>query len=156
MYGYKVKIRVGGLTESEKKHLSEACDYIDRALRGHEYEKTVRAVMNVVGFVSAKSSHVSAGYSGWVDPSSPVIILSAKMFKPTYPFNEFIVTVLHEVLHLIFKPGDEDSSSKDEALHDLGCYEILGIVVPENHWALQKFPELKGRHVVLDFTRKEP
>ena len=84
-------------------------------------------------FLVTSSRHVLAYTS--MDDSFPAIVLSTTLFdRHIYSEKEFAVTVLHEILHWVMTM-DQAADSKDEALHDLLCYQLLGFEIPADHWA---------------------
>ncbi|MBI2817349.1 MAG: hypothetical protein HYX72_10445 [Acidobacteria bacterium] len=85
--------------------------------------------------------------AGYTSRSANIIILNANMFDHTRSrdvFEEFCVTVLHELLHFFQKGADETytSGSEEEARHDLATYGLLGIGIPVHHWAFKVYPHL--------------
>jgi hypothetical protein len=137
--GAEVQISVKCLNGPEKRTLSHACDFIERKLVGTSYAEPMQIVMKATGFFSTVSRHMGA-YSGTLN-ENPIVILNEATF--TGDKDEFAVTILHELLHLVTEPGDPDPTSLDEAIHDLRCYLLLYGGVPADHWAFTKHPHLK-------------
>ena len=95
--------------------------------------------MRAATFCATSSKHLAA-YSGQLN-DFPVVILDSKTI--TGSADEFKVTVLHELLHLVMGVyGDGNPASLEEARHDLVCYGLLGVPVPIGHWAFTKYPQL--------------
>jgi hypothetical protein len=144
VFGAPVDIRIRSMVDRERRILSQACNEIVTKIAGTDFELGIRKAMDATAFVSTNSKYVGA-YSGWYN-EKPVVIFNAQAYN--FPQDEFRVTVLHELLHLISPAEDTAADSEDEANHDLLCYELLGVPIPPNHWAFTKYPSIKKKYQV--------
>ncbi len=140
--GNHVDIRVRAPRKKEKIKLFRAFQILEERLPEIviSEEITPKLVMWLAQiyccFLVTRSRHVVAYTS--MDDSLPVIIINKELFdRRLYDENEFAVTVLHELLHWCFDDANKAADSRDEAIHDLRCYELLGLAIPADHWALR-------------------
>lgn len=140
-----VSIRIKNLSEAEAKAISNAFDFIQRRLETENYRKELHVAMFATSFCTTRDSRIGVGYTSshnvW---NQPFTILNAGMFdRRIYSFEEFVITILHELFHA-FESADADktSDSEKEARHDLMCYALLGLDIPASHWAFQRYPEI--------------
>jgi hypothetical protein len=141
-----IPIRIRECESSEVEDLRLAFNYIHRRLHAEEYRKSLHVAMSVTNYCVTNDSRIGVGYTSahniW---NQPLTILNARIFdRRVCSFEEFAVTVLHELLH-VFESEDADkvSVSRKEALHDLACYALLRLSVPAEHWAFELFPDLR-------------
>ena len=137
--GVHVSIKAKSPTKTQKAALFKAFDFIDQRLTVEEYRQEVRVAMNVAGFLITGNRKVGA-YT-----CKEIIILNKGLFdRPRVTFEEFCVTVLHELLHIFDEADapDKVSDSEYEAKHDLATYGLLGVGVPMTHWAFAKYPSI--------------
>ncbi len=148
--GALVRIKTRALTEAEKRRLSSAFAFIksrfDDSEDSRDLNLAVLTAMTITRFVPTPSKHLGA-YTGWLDNKIPVVFLNVKQFKERLvPLEEFAVTILHELLHVLEHDTASDDAkhptSLDEAKHDLCTYGLLGLGIPADHWAFRKYPEL--------------
>lgn len=143
-FGNHVDIRVRTPRKKEKIKLFRAFQILEERLPEIvlprddleiSREMVMHSAQHYCGFLVTSNRHVVA-YSS-MDRSFPVIIINKGLFdRRDYDEKEFAVTVLHELMHWFFVDQDKASDSKDEARHDLWCYELLGLEIPSDHWAL--------------------
>jgi hypothetical protein len=137
--GDPVTIQLKNLNNYQREILSKACDFILGKLKGGSFEEPVTTLMQITGFCTTTSNHVSA-YGGKL-VNDHIVVLNSKTFSFTN--DEFAVTILHELLHFLEKSDDRNPLSLEEARHDLACYGLLGVRVPLDHWAWTEYPDLK-------------
>ncbi len=73
------------------------------------------------------------------------MIISQALFRLSeeLPFEEFAVTILHELLHAFEGvTADYSATSEAEAKHDLMTYALLGLGISRDHWAFKKYPHI--------------
>ena len=143
--GSFVEIKVRALRKQERKQLFRAFQILEErlpeiVLPGDDAEVSREMVMGLAQryccFLVTSSRHIGA-YSS-LDDSFPAIILNKRLFdRRVCDEKEFAVTVLHELMHPFFVDKDKVADSKDEAIHDLLCYQLLGFEMPADHWALR-------------------
>ncbi len=136
--GKPVTITLRNMNNYQKELLSKVCDFIEGKLSGTEYGEDISQLMLVTVFCVTSSKHVGGFSVEYKD--QPIVIFNSKVI--TGSFDEFALTVLHELLHFIQPPGNGDPSSIYEARHDIACYGFLGIPIRTDHWAFVKYPEL--------------
>jgi hypothetical protein len=137
--GSEVSIVTKRLNKHYKGIVAKACVQIEEKLKGSEYEEAIEITMRATTFCATSSKHLGA-YSGQLN-DFPIVILNSKTFAGSA--DDFTVTILHELLHLVLGVyGDESPDSLEEARHDLACYGFLGVPVPLDHWAFTKYPQL--------------
>jgi hypothetical protein len=148
IYGVWVDTKVVQLRPDQQIKIISAIEFIHSNLdesRGWELPKEIFLnIAQSVGILRVKTKQAGAYASS--DPDLPVIWLGDFSFIWNDPV-ELAVTLLHELLHVALHRMGEDSGNRDimsreEAEHDLRCYESLGLPIRACHWALKKFPEL--------------
>jgi hypothetical protein len=143
-----VKTVVRNATEEEKVQLSHAFDFIEEGLSIKADDATRRSLkqaMEETVFLTLPGTCSTGARAArwWRDLTIPVVYLNRILFE-RMSFNEFAVTVLHELMHVIETPPESgtNDSSVDEARHDFECYRILNVEVPVTHWVLKEYPGL--------------
>lgn len=145
--GEFVDVHVVSLRFENRQKVLWCLEYIERNYNPEILKIPKDAVlgsMRLALFAQTKSRHVGAyvgPFPGEAD--TPFIILGVTWLKKSSKI-ELAATLLHELLHPCFEDYLKNPApdSKEEALHDIGCYAALGVGVPLDHWALQKYPEL--------------
>lgn len=139
-----------GLTGEQKSRLSSAMAFIQARLREPNSlgitKDEAKRVASLAAFATTSDSAIGLGYS------------SSSLRRPLIVFTdqtdlwhnevELSVTLLHELSHLssslaggqATEPGGP-ATSREEAEHDLACYDALGLPMPLRDWML-KYPEL--------------
>ena len=122
----------------EVRQIFKVFKFIDRQLTSEDYRLPIRVAMNLAVFLITKSPEVGA-YT-----AQQVVILNAGLID-CIDFEEFAVTIAHELLHIVEAKEDGmdlSAHSESEARHDLMVYALLGVGIPRSHWAFRKFPHL--------------
>jgi hypothetical protein len=83
-----------------------------------------------------ESESVPGGSYSWGNDTDNLLIIFEE--KVLQPGDEFVVRVLHELMHFMLDESDFMQDISFEARLDLDCYRALGYPIPPNHWALKK------------------
>jgi hypothetical protein len=135
--GDPIFVEVRPLSYGSEKSVLRALRYIEKHYKPEVFGVPLTIVLEIaqaVGFVETNSPEVG-GYSGFND-KQPFIMLNSGALKSKNKQNrkELIITIVHELLHFVFKEDDKSAKSESEARHDLQCYIALNLGVPVNHW----------------------
>jgi hypothetical protein len=133
--GNLIDTPVRNLTEKEKVYLSKTFAFIERKMAlTTDQEKAaaiIRAMEGTVFLTLPRTSPTGARAVLWPrDRTIPVVYLNRYLYEGA-SFEEFAITVLHELMHHTDGLQDEpNTSSIEEARHDLECYRRLGVALP--------------------------
>jgi len=95
--------------EAQKKEILKAFKFIQERLASEDYRKELHVAMNVVGFCVTKSRAIGVAFTSG-NTKFPCTIVNIRCFdRSVISFEEFAVTVLHELLHAF-----EDSSGENK------------------------------------------
>lgn len=142
-HGEPVPISIRSLSPGNEKMLLWALGYIKSHYNPEKFDVPVETILRVasaVGFLQTDSPDIYA-YGGRQndDPKGGlVVIFNRNHLKPANAAGkrELVVSVLHELIHLLEgdKPNDKSAATEYEARLDIQCYIAMGFDVPVDHW----------------------
>ena len=157
-----VEAKMRNLTRGESERLHQALDFIEHSLSARapgEFSTKFYETLKSIVFLASDSVHVGARAAcWWHDASIPVVYMNRQIYMQMHcTFQEFAVTVLHEVLHHMVGLNADgqlpDDSSTEEARHDLQCYTLLDVPILSESWILEEHPELIKEFPTLKVNR---
>jgi hypothetical protein len=136
--------------ESERKLIFQAYAFIANRVDDSSWRKNLLDAMRVSTFIVTE--HRSIGAYTQQTESGAIVILNKRLFSSSVvPFDDFCVTICHELIHVIEEQDPSfDPMSEREARHDFLTYSLLGLEIRSDHWGSKKYP-----HILEEFRRLE-